>query len=306
MSRSTRYCFTLNNYTADEVGRLASNSTLFKYLVFGREVGDNGTPHLQGFFITEHRISFEVAKLRLGSQRVHLEAARGTSSQAATYCKKDGDYDEFGEVPREQGKRTDWDKYHEWVSDLGRVPTKREIASHNLALYARYQDRCLEIASLILPSPTFTDTAPRVGFQQSIASNFLHPNAHPRAIDFVVDPQGNSGKSWLCQYALTHFADQAQVMSCGKRDDMAYMIDANKRIFLFDVPRTQMEFFQYSIVEMLKNRMVHSNKYAACMKMLTAVPYVCVFSNEEPDYTKLSQDRFNVINVNAENRGEDG
>ena len=39
------------------------------------------------------------------------------------------------------------------------------------------------------------------------------------------------------------------------------------------------------------------------MKVLRHVPYVAVFSNEHPDMEAMSTDRYNVIEVNDENRG---
>jgi hypothetical protein len=76
-----------------------------KYLVYGREVSSTGTPHLQGFMTLNKRHTLSSLKKLLGP-RPHLEPARKTSEQAADYCKKDGDYEEFG-TPPTPGQRTD-------------------------------------------------------------------------------------------------------------------------------------------------------------------------------------------------------
>lgn len=69
------------------------------YWVIGKEVGANGTPHLQGFVIMRTRNRLAQMKGVLGTPRVHLEKALGTSHQAATYCKKDNNYEEHGRLP---------------------------------------------------------------------------------------------------------------------------------------------------------------------------------------------------------------
>ena len=51
MSQSKRWCFTLNNYTSDEVKAIKAKfedpAVDLRYGIIGHEVGDNGTPHLQ-------------------------------------------------------------------------------------------------------------------------------------------------------------------------------------------------------------------------------------------------------------------
>ena len=47
MAQSKYWCFTLNNYTDEDVDGV--DAWEYDYVIFGKEVGDNGTPHLQGY-----------------------------------------------------------------------------------------------------------------------------------------------------------------------------------------------------------------------------------------------------------------
>jgi hypothetical protein len=93
---SKYWCFTLNNYTPEEEKALISlgndDTGCLSYLIYGREKGSNGTPHLQGYVEFRSRTRLASAKNKLGIQRIHLERRLGTAAQAAVYCKKDGDY----------------------------------------------------------------------------------------------------------------------------------------------------------------------------------------------------------------------
>ena len=93
MSRVQNYCFTLNNYTVEEETDVMTIDC--KYLVIGREVGENGTPHLQGFIAFTNAKSFKAVKTLM--LRAPLEVA-ATIDEAITYCKKDGEFFEKGEA----------------------------------------------------------------------------------------------------------------------------------------------------------------------------------------------------------------
>jgi len=133
-------------------------------------------------------------------------------------------------------------------------------------------------------------------WQQEV-DGFLQHEPDDRKIIFVVDPDGNSGKSWLTRYWITN-RDSVQVMSVGKRDDLCYSVDIECGLFVFDIPRGQLEYLQYSVLEKLKDRVIYSPKYASQTKILKQVPHVIVFTNEEPDMTKMTEDRYYIYNVN--------
>lgn len=135
MARTANWCFTLNNPQDEEVkaiDQLVPEHA--KYLVYGREVGENGTPHLQGYAEFNRRVVFNTAKRILGG-RVHLEVRRGSFTQAVDYCKKDGDFVELG-TPQTQGRRSDLAEIREEIVD-GR--SDLELADEHFAKWCVYR-----------------------------------------------------------------------------------------------------------------------------------------------------------------------
>jgi len=90
--------FTLNNYGAGE-----ENGTWLpdcEYFVIGQEVGESGTPHLQGYcvFMDRYRLA-QIKKAHAVCDRCHWEPQSqfSTPKQASDYCKKDKLFVEHGE-----------------------------------------------------------------------------------------------------------------------------------------------------------------------------------------------------------------
>lgn len=97
---SLTWCFTFNNY--DEESERLLHERLREacsYYVVGREVGANGTRHLQGYIRLKASRSFESVKSECLNSQCHVEKARGAAGVNRRYCAKDGDFIEFGECP---------------------------------------------------------------------------------------------------------------------------------------------------------------------------------------------------------------
>lgn len=120
MSQHRSYCFTLNNYEQSEID-VIKNMKSIKYLIIGKEVGKEGTKHLQGFVAFKSTKRFDFMKKV--NPRWHLEAAKGTPHQNFLYCSKDGDFEEIGTRPEEvaQGKRNDMESIKKKVLKGTRV-----------------------------------------------------------------------------------------------------------------------------------------------------------------------------------------
>nr|WPR18784.1 MAG: hypothetical protein [Skomarfal virus 49] len=290
--QSTRWVFTLNNPTEDET--LSSLPQCASYLVFGKEVGASGTPHLQGFIIFSERKRLRSVRQVVGA-RAHCEVAKGSSQQARDYCCKDGVFFEYGVCPSsDQGRRSDLDSFFLWATEFhglhGRAPSPADICNFHPVVFTKFP-RVVECIRLRLPPPRLVpDQVELRGWQAELFAE-LQELPDDRSIRFIVDPEGGKGKTFFQKYCLCSL-EGVQIMATGKRDDLAFIIDETKRIFLFNVPRGGLQFLSYVLLEQLKDRMVFSPKYESRVKILQVVPHVYVFTNEDPDRTKLTLDRF--------------
>lgn len=131
---SRSWCYTLNNYTEEERDALRRVSCC--YQVFGYERGDEGTPHLQGYI--HFKSARSQAAVKKEFPRCHLEVRKGTVDQAVEYCKKDGDFEEFGEKPLSQKEKGDTQK-RKWreIIDRAHVGDEDWLLETHPSLYYR-------------------------------------------------------------------------------------------------------------------------------------------------------------------------
>lgn len=111
------WVFTHNNYTDAHVAAWKEYLTKeCKLAVFEHEVGEEGTPHLQGYFSLNQKKRFEPLRneliAALSTDGIHLEPAKGSWKQNHKYCTKHhkehgGPFEPFviGDPPKTSSKR---------------------------------------------------------------------------------------------------------------------------------------------------------------------------------------------------------
>lgn len=302
MSRVKRWCFTLNNYTADEYACVFPLSVdasyglppVLDYACVGKEIGAAGTPHLQGFCSFRERTRISGCRSLL--PRAHWEVARSVK-RAIEYCKKDGDFLEVGEAPPEsaQGRRTDLELFKAAVKSG--VRDRKDIREEFSSVCAQYPKFVESYLRDQYDPPSVEDHTLRT-WQQNLVEVALGP-VDPRVIHFVVDKDGNAGKSWLASYLECKIQKIVQVMKPGKFADMAYGYVEENDVFILDCPRSkQGDFIQYDFLESIKDGRLFSSKYESRMKVFKP-PHVFVFMNQDPDMEKLSIDRYVFIDTSS-------
>lgn len=136
--RARGYCWTINNPTSwddADIERLAESA---QYTCYGKETGEEGTPHYQGYCYFKEKKSFNYVKNLI--PRAHIERQRGTFDQAIDYTKKDGDWKEWGNRPRgPSGQGQVW----KHVLQLARAGKLDEIEDQYPAVFLRYHAKLL-------------------------------------------------------------------------------------------------------------------------------------------------------------------
>lgn len=104
------------------------------YAVLGREVGESGTPHIQGHVRFKKKKRFARVKTII-DQRAWLATASKPSA-SIKYCKKDGNFVEIGQEPRSnQGHRKDLEEAKQTM-DTG--CSLKDFQEQHFGVYMKY------------------------------------------------------------------------------------------------------------------------------------------------------------------------
>lgn len=303
-AQGTRFCFTVNNYTQEGHESLCvALASKCRYYVVGKEVGEQGTPHLQCFCILKKNMrkkAFTKFIETAADKHPWTNLANGTNDEAADYCKKEGNYIEEGSYPKGRGTRSDIADFMAAVKDNQDDDILMDMFPTEWCKYYKAADRARSVLKRKRHRRELEEEYAEVSlraWQKVVIRKLLSQN--DRKVTWVYDPTGNIGKSWLAGYLVVNH--HAFLVEGGKRADVAYAYD-NQEIVVFDYTRSQEEQVNYSLIESFKNGRIFSSKYESHLKIFKKAKVLCL-SNFDPDRSKLSADRWQVLEFNPPQSG---
>lgn len=147
-NRARIWFFTLNNYTAEDIVSLSHNiwgdNTKIKLYVFQKEIGQNGTKHLQGVVQFMNQTSFST--LKAINSRAHWQKTKGLIN-SIKYCSKEDTRDGGQEAIFTYGiigtnyEKYLWKKKKEKLSD-------ETILRHFRDMWS--EERCREVVEQLI------------------------------------------------------------------------------------------------------------------------------------------------------------
>lgn len=119
-----------------------------------------------------------------------------------------------------------------------------------------------------------------------------------RTIYWYWESKGSCGKTTLIKYIITHM--KASYSCAAKSADIVTIADEKIGIYLLNFARSQEGFAPYTALEQLKDGLISDSKLKKTSRNIVMnSPHVIVFANWPPDTSKLSNDRWNIINLTS-------
>lgn len=247
--KTRNWSFTLNNYTEEQLEQMEHMENM--KMVFGKEVGENGTKHLQGYIEFKSPRTMSGVKKTLGIKQIHLEPSYKGRMANIRYCIKE-----------------------------------ENVVRNDFPSIQHYTGKDLPSESCLYP------------WQRSISEIILEKKKTNRQIIWIVEPNGNTGKSMFGKYLEFH-NKHISYSRISKSADILTSVSLEYSIYYFDFPRTNgPQFCPFQALECVLDGVVDDCKLKKTPRKLRFdPPWVVVVSNFEPDTDKLSKDRWKIFTI---------
>lgn len=164
------------------------------------------------------------------------------------------------------------------------------------------KDGDFELRNLKVPRALkLLDESKLYNFQKIILDIVKLNEPNDRSIYWFKDDNGGTGKTTFCKLLCAKYG---AIMLSGKSADMKHGIVEYKNtnndtpeLILINLPRSfNNDYLSYTGIEEVKDMCFYSGKYEGGM-IIGNCPNIFIFSNQLPDFSKLSNDRWNVYDI---------
>lgn len=155
----------------------------------------------------------------------------------------------------------------------------------------------------ITPPETINIISELRPWQQEINNLIInHDFKNDRTINWFWEATGNIGKTALARYLCVTYKHLNPIYLCGKAADIKFTISKmismgnTPKLCIFGFVRDMEGYISYQGIEEAKDAIFFSGKYESGMVIYNS-PIVICFSNFEPEVKRMSNDRWNIINI---------
>lgn len=258
---------------------------------------DTGSVHLQAYVQLRRKGTKSVFQSAIGDSVANVQFQKHGSVQAmVNYCQKE---ESRVEGPWEYGILvTSGSNKRKLREAVEQSPDR--MADEDPKVYRRIMARIMQEKYV----EKFKFTHDKRPWQIKLEEIISKP-ADDRQIIWVYGEKGNEGKS---TYAKKLYTEGWFYSRGGKVQDILYSYAMKPEAHVvFDIPRSQKDYINYSVIEQLKDGLCTSVKYEPIMISRIEPIHVVVMANFKPnmgeDSAQLSDDRVVLIDCAESNRG---
>lgn len=221
--RAKGWCFTLNNWTEEEYSAILSycQGGSCEMWVIGKEIGEQGTPHLQGYIKGKNVI--RLSTLKKICSRWHLEISKGSPEDNFKYCSKEKNFESFGFEPK--------------INFRDGIKNKILEKKYKNVIWKDWQQSVLNIISENPDSRTINWFWEENG---NVGKSFLCKYLKLTRKCVIAD-----GKK-----------DNVLHQICKMLDE-----EIEPEIVILDIPRHGRDYMNYGLIEQIKDGCIYSGKY---------------------------------------------
>lgn len=296
-----RWCVTINNWSVADLQQLRLCENVFRMAQGQFEIGVDGTPHIQAWFLllVPHTLSWLKNNVH---PTAHFEMMKGTLSDNLKYCTKDETRDPMNSsiwyYPNEEIVR------HQCLSkstvSLSSLVKQKLIDPFSVLVEDSYIRNKRNIDDVVLETRKKLKIDALV---ESYGSVQLKPwqqllelllfKQTSRHVYWVYDEIGNVGKSWFAGFLIAKY-NYMDLKAKTSSETIGHMIvDQDPPGLIFDIPRDETTI-SWSSIEHYKNGRISTTKYHGYSGPIGSKK-VIFFANFYPkDLSVLSQDRWKI------------